>query len=209
MRKKDAGRFEVPQEPIGQQDLLTAARRALGLQRPTPELLSDRVDLDVQLTDLERPEYLWLRRGSLFQAGENLPAGGAGTFATAQLTAPSSTKLVVVDRVYVGVTGACTLLVGLCGLAALATRTIQTRDARSNLNSSAIALTSGIPGVAPAPFFGPITFTPAAAAFFTIEGPWVLTGNPLLAFTISVQTANVGMSYGITWWERGLLPQEV
>jgi hypothetical protein len=191
---------------VNQQDYITQLNRALGLLGMPPGHLEPLFGMSFTLDDFSRPEFLWLRRGVLLQTGELIAAAGAGTYATVQMSAPGSAKMVVVESVTVSLSAAGTVMVGLSGLVALTNRTIAVRDARATA-SSALVVSSGTPGgVTPA---GSIAVFLQANTPFTIQGPWVLTGNPLLGFTVACQTQNTGMAYGITWSERSLLPQEL
>lgn len=193
-----------------QQDYSTQVSKALGLQQRTPGHLDARIQLGINIDDLSRPEFLWLRRGGLGYASLDF-AVVAGQIPFLALTAPPGV-VAVIERLEITNPNAALnkYLIGMqSGLpAAGSTVTGVARDDRmANGGRTAVTLTQGT-SAAPASPLIPLTVyvPPNGTATYVLEEPWVITGA--LRFVVVGFTANQALNASVFWRERFALPSE-
>lgn len=193
--------------PIGQQDLMTRARRALGLQRAVEGHVDPNYNLSIQALDLELPEYAMLSRARLAAHGNTI-AAVAGQNPWVAITCPTG-SIAVITNLTLGNGGAAPTdwLVGLQTVQPAAgvltpgvtrdSRLVATTAAQVTGGTSAAAVTPAIPQV----------YTVPGNTCFTVPETWVVSaGQFLVAVSTSV---NFVAHYALGWRERSVIGQEL
>lgn len=196
--------------PIGQLDYMTQARRAMALQRSMQGHVDPNFNLSIQADDYTRDEFLWLRRG-LLCTFQTTVAAVALANAVWQLQGRAGTLAIVTELRFVNLAAAATQYSwGLQSpTGGLASGTPQVRDERA----SGTALSSCTPQFgtelgALASSGGRVTV--AVNETVTVPVFYVLTGSNPSAKVLRIVNGAVNQlgEAGITWTERVMMPQE-
>lgn len=193
---------------VGQPTVGEALFRALDLKGDLPQALEQYLGLSVTALDLEKFEYLWLKR-TLPMESWVLQAPVAGQFAAAGFTNPTTDLLAHVTRVtltnnsgaaaqyHMGMAGA-----GIAGLGG--TQQPSPRDDRA-LGASSQMLVQATTLVAAVTVSGRI-FDVGPTSSLVLDCDYVVTGQAPLR--ICCQQANAGFAVTFEWEERALLSSE-
>ena len=193
-----------------QQDYSTQVSKALGLQQRTPGHLDARIQLGINIDDLNRPEFQWLRRGGLGYASMDFGAV-AGNLPFLALTAPPGV-IAVIERIEITNPNAAVnkYIIGLQSALPAAGSTVAgvARDARmANAGRTAVTMTQGTNAAPTTPLIPLNVYVPPnATATWVCEQPWVITS--VLRFVMVGFTANQIMNAVVYWRERFALPSE-
>jgi len=195
-----------------QQDYATLVTRALGLQSRSPGHLDPRIQLGVNVDDLAKPEFAFLRRAQLWEAYFNRGAT-VGQRGYAQVK-PAPGMVTVVTEIIVNNGNAGGVVVD-CGLALINAETAVApssfRDARL-VGQTSSAVVSGGSNAVPIVPVGPRLFVPPQT---TVVYPceYVLIGgrgaSPFLGLSVVHITANLQVDIGFRWSERRALESEL
>jgi hypothetical protein len=196
--------------PIGQLDYMTQARRAMALQRSMQGHVDPNFNLSVQADDYTRGEFLWLRRGLLCTFQTSVAAVALAN-AVWQLQPRLGTLAIVTELRFVNLSaGATQYSWGLQSpTGGLATGTPHLRDERASGTSlSACTPQFGTEVGALASSGGRVTV--AVNETVTVPVFFVLTGTNTggRSFRIVNGAVNALGEAGITWSERTMNPQE-
>jgi hypothetical protein len=185
--------------------------RALNLKGELPRLIDPRFNGSIQMEDYTKPEYWWLRRGVLMQAGAD-QAAVAAQQSFVSWTPLQTTRLYVIERVRIySVTANAGGVIGLgAAVAGGANQTNSNRDDRIAGTTADFTKGSGavvVAGTSAAPVSPPgaipFRLAPGAALDF---GPYVITGRSVLSVLLS--NVNIQLCVSFEWRERELLPSE-
>jgi hypothetical protein len=212
---------------LGQPDLSERLMRALGLKGTLPQFLDRKFSPGVTVEDLTKPEYSWLRRETLWEAGQAVPAVaadfGVGTVGPKSGMA-GRTTIFVVEQVTLSNTAATatSLRFGLISTAnigsAAPTGSGAPRDDRyagAAVNQSVAGVGSGSNNASPTTFTSTsFVLLAAGQTLGPFPGPWVLTNGvgPTAAsqvlFGVWGTEINKAFSFHVVWRERLMLSSE-
>ena len=193
--------------PIGQLDYMTQARRALGLQRSMQGHVDPNFNISVQADDFTREEMLWLRRGLLCEFGTSVAAVALAN-GILQLRNSAGTVAVVTQLRFLNLSaGPTTYSWGITTpTGGLTTAFAQMRDQRAQAATNACVPQFGTEVGALGGSGGRVTV--AVNETKTVPCLYVLTGANLQCLRIVCETVNIISQAHITWWERPQGPQE-
>lgn len=187
-----------------QPELADLVFRSLDLKGQLPLELEREYGLQLAVEDFTRPEFYRARRRAWWAASDALAAGGAGTYATLQLLAPSGNMLTVVERVIIAPSATDYFRIAIstpaAGLLPVVVRSLDSRNGVGGL-SGASTLQSGNPAVLPLGS-GSLLVRGISSTTLVVEGPWILGPDSGSALIVANGTANVASTLGMVWSER-------
>lgn len=196
--------------------------RALGLKGDIPSYIAPELIATLQVDDLSRGEYAWLRRTARFQVGGTVVAvaGQFGIWTFFGQNNANRNLMGIVDSLSIGNPGAAAITVSFAGVTftgvggVTPNRFGQNLDDRQFLNvQSAFAGGVGANAVNPTPAQACLYVVPAGGSLDIPQLPVILTNVPFTTFNPSLlvvcSAVNTAFTVAMSWRERQVLDSEL